>query len=92
MITIIQTNINNKDFQSMIYETDISWEDFKKRVTTDTKTIFVGSKCGDAAFGKHIKTNIDDDFHLEVVRRIRNDDELVKVQYYLVEGLRLKSK
>ena len=70
---IIANNRNEKDFQSMIFETDLTWKELKEAFINRvdiSKHIFTGSMCGIGSsypkFGNRVQVLIDDDMHFSI--------------------------
>ena len=70
---IIANNRNEKDFQSVIFETDLTWEELKEAFLNKTdisKHIFKGTMCGIGSsypkFSNKVQVLIDDDIHFSI--------------------------
>ena len=70
---IIANNRNEKDFQSMIFETDLTWKELKEAFINKTdisKHIFKGTMYGIGSiypkFGNRVQVLIDDDIHFSI--------------------------
>ena len=70
---IIANNRNEKDFQSVIFETDLTWEELKEAFINKVdigKHIFKCSMCGIGSsypkFGNKVQVLIDDNIHFSI--------------------------
>jgi hypothetical protein len=95
---IIQTNRNDVDFQSYMYQIKKqSWEEFKEYILSNED--FTG-KIVEGTMEKPIITkpssckiselNINDDKHLKVLIGLNNGDQMIS-EYYLVEDDKFKN-
>ena len=73
MIKVIANNRNKKDFQSMTFETDLSWNELKEAFINKadiSKHIFKGNMCGRGSsypkFCNRVQVLIDDDIHFSI--------------------------
>lgn len=84
---VIQSNINHKDFQSLMYKvSDLTWEEFKEYILSENhdKT-FIGTMAGATKLknSKYVSLDINDEHHLRV--KITRPDGFNHItEYYLV--------